>query len=83
MFLDPMSTLLDWNEPHKIILGVARVLIYLHKHAPIQIIHGNAKPSNILLDVSLDPKLADFWFARCLANNENDSVNAKIILQTS
>ncbi|GJR26770.1 kinase-like domain-containing protein [Tanacetum coccineum] len=35
------------------------------------------------MDESLDPKLAYFGFARCLANNENDSANADLILQAS
>ncbi|KAL8231860.1 hypothetical protein R6Q57_001638 [Mikania cordata] len=30
---------LDWNKRYKIILGVARVLVYLHNHALIRIIH--------------------------------------------
>ncbi|GKB90606.1 kinase RLK-Pelle-CrRLK1L-1 family protein, partial [Tanacetum coccineum] len=83
LIFDPMSNLLDWNERYKVIVGVARVLVYLHKHAPIQIIHGNVKPGNILLDESLDPKLAYIGFARYLAGNRTDSVNADLILQTS
>ncbi|KAL8242780.1 hypothetical protein R6Q59_013082 [Mikania micrantha] len=66
---DPYSTILGWNEQYKIILGVARVLLYLHKHSPYRIIHGDVRPENILLDESLEPKLSDFRFARCLIND--------------
>ncbi|KAJ0698006.1 putative protein kinase RLK-Pelle-DLSV family [Helianthus annuus] len=57
LMFDPTCNLLDWNKRCKIILGVARVLAYLHNHAPIRIIHRDVKPANILLDESSDPKL--------------------------
>ncbi|KAK1414174.1 hypothetical protein QVD17_29915 [Tagetes erecta] len=45
---DPlMRTLLDWNKRHKIILGVANALLYVHKYSPIQIIHADVRPENI------------------------------------
>ncbi|KAI3788907.1 hypothetical protein L2E82_01688 [Cichorium intybus] len=46
MLFDPECTLLDWNKRNKILLGVARALLYLHQH---DIIHGNVTPGNILL----------------------------------
>ncbi|GJR01534.1 kinase RLK-Pelle-CrRLK1L-1 family protein [Tanacetum coccineum] len=61
-----MYPVLDWNKRFKIILGVARVLVYLHKHAPLEIIHCNVQPGNILLDTSLNPKLWDFRWARTI-----------------
>ncbi|GJR01531.1 serine-threonine/tyrosine-protein kinase catalytic domain-containing protein [Tanacetum coccineum] len=60
------GTFLDWNKRYKIILGVARVLVYLHKHAPLEIIHCNVEPINVLLDRSLNPKLSDFRWARAI-----------------
>ncbi|KAD2393983.1 hypothetical protein E3N88_40960 [Mikania micrantha] len=66
---DPSSIVLGWNERYKIILGVARVLLYLHKNSPHQIIHGDVRPENILLDENFEPKLSDFRFARCSINN--------------
>lgn len=73
LFVDPKSTLLDWNNRYKIILGVARVLLYLHKHAPIRIIHRDVNPGNILLDESFDPKLSDFGLATPI--NETDCIH--------
>ncbi|KAJ0744903.1 putative protein kinase RLK-Pelle-DLSV family [Helianthus annuus] len=68
LMFDPTCNLLDWNKRCKIILGVARVLAYLHNHAPIRIIHRDVKPANILLDEIFDPKLS--CFGTTLATNE-------------
>nr|GFA82155.1 hypothetical protein [Tanacetum cinerariifolium] len=64
--------LLGWDERHKILLGVARVVVYLHKHAPNRIIHCNVKPSNILLDERMNPKLLNFRIARSYSKKEDD-----------
>ncbi|KAL9996884.1 putative protein kinase RLK-Pelle-DLSV family [Helianthus debilis subsp. tardiflorus] len=82
LIYDPNCDVLGWNERYKILLGVARVLLYLHKNAPIRIIHGDVRPENILLDESLEPKLSDFRFARCLIN-ETDCVDTDVIHWTS
>ncbi|KAJ0488419.1 putative protein kinase RLK-Pelle-CrRLK1L-1 family [Helianthus annuus] len=82
LIYDPNCDVLGWNERYKILLGVARVLLYLHKDAPIRIIHGDVRPENILLDESLEPKLSDFRFARCLIN-ETDCVDTDVIHWTS
>ncbi|CAH1426267.1 unnamed protein product [Lactuca virosa] len=76
---DHECTLLDWNKRNKIILGVARALLYLHQHGPFRIIHCGVNPENILLDESLDPKLSSFGFARCLAISEADCIKEKSV----
>lgn len=51
-------------EQHKcpiILIGIARSMMLLHKH---KIIHGDLKPSNILLDKNYLPKLTDFQDSR-------------------
>ncbi|PWA59759.1 serine-threonine/tyrosine-protein kinase catalytic domain-containing protein [Artemisia annua] len=73
LIFDPMCTLLDWNKRYKIILGIARVLVYLHKQAPIRIIHRNIKLGNILLDESYCPKLSFFGISKLI--NETDCVH--------
>ncbi|KAK1414176.1 hypothetical protein QVD17_29917 [Tagetes erecta] len=74
---DPKCTHLDWNKRYKIIQGVARVLVYLHKHAPTRIIHGNVGRRGILLDDNFVPKLSDFRFATTI--NETDCIHANVI----
>ena len=65
---------IDWDERYKILLGVAEALVYLHKHAPIRVIHSNVNLHNIFLDENLVPKLSGFWFSRCFEVNEPDYV---------
>ncbi|KAM0003683.1 putative protein kinase RLK-Pelle-CrRLK1L-1 family [Helianthus debilis subsp. tardiflorus] len=80
LIFDPQCNLLDWNTRYKIILGVARVLVYLHHHAPIRIIHREVEPSNILLDESFDPKLSGFGLATAI--NKTDGIHVDQICGT-
>ncbi|KAD2393977.1 hypothetical protein E3N88_40954 [Mikania micrantha] len=72
LIFDPECTLLNWDTRYKIVLGVARALLYLHKDAPVQVIHSDVTPGKILLDESLDAKLSSFRNATCLSINEAD-----------
>ncbi|KAJ0744906.1 putative protein kinase RLK-Pelle-CrRLK1L-1 family [Helianthus annuus] len=80
LIFDPQCNLLDWNTRYKIILGVARVLVYLHNHAPIRIVHRDVEPSNILLDESFDPKLSGFGLATAI--NKTDGIHVDQICGT-
>ncbi|CAM6029918.1 unnamed protein product [Sphagnum balticum] len=51
--------ILSWSKRFDIICGVARGLCHLHGLKP-QIIHGDIKPKNILLDHTFQAKIADF-----------------------
>ncbi|ESW15334.1 hypothetical protein PHAVU_007G064200 [Phaseolus vulgaris] len=53
----------SWNNRFSIILDIAKGIHYLHSLDP-PVIHGDIKPSNILLDNSFSAKLADFGLAR-------------------
>ncbi|TVU23596.1 hypothetical protein EJB05_25970, partial [Eragrostis curvula] len=55
---------LDWPARSRIIKGIAEGLLYLHKHCGLHVIHGDLKPSNILLNSNMQPKISDFGFAR-------------------
>ncbi|MDV3166623.1 MAG: protein kinase, partial ['Waltheria sp.' little leaf phytoplasma] len=55
---------LSWPIRQKIALGVARGLEYLHHGAQPAIIQRDIKASNILLDDTFEPKLADFGLAK-------------------
>ncbi|KAL8242797.1 hypothetical protein R6Q59_013099 [Mikania micrantha] len=50
------NILLNWDKRYKIILGVARALLYLHKDAPVRVIHSDVNSGNIFLDESLNAK---------------------------
>jgi len=58
------SLYLDWPACSQIIKGVSEGLLYLHKHCGLHVIHGDLKPSNILLDSNMHPKISDFGLAR-------------------
>ncbi|TVT96783.1 hypothetical protein EJB05_57994, partial [Eragrostis curvula] len=53
--------LLGW---YKIIMGIGSALRYLHLEWDQCIVHGDIKPSNIMLDSSYNTKLGDFGLAR-------------------
>ncbi|KAJ1686637.1 hypothetical protein LUZ63_018027 [Rhynchospora breviuscula] len=57
------SDSLSWLERFDIILGVAKGLAHLHRHG---IVHYNIKSTNVLLDGSGEPKLADYGLAKLL-----------------
>ncbi|CAN6275117.1 unnamed protein product [Urochloa humidicola] len=56
--------LLIWHERYKIILGAGSALRYLHREWEQCVVHGDIKPSNIMLDYSYNSKLVDFGLAR-------------------
>ncbi|XBI14573.1 hypothetical protein VPH35_057144 [Triticum aestivum] len=58
------SRLLTWSERFEIIRGLGSALRYLHTECDQCVLHGDIKPSNILLDSSRGTKLADFGLAR-------------------
>ncbi|KAL5205264.1 hypothetical protein ABZP36_033473 [Zizania latifolia] len=63
----PGQTPLSWSTRLKIAKGAARGLAYLHECNPRRFVHGEVKPSNILLDADFTPLVADFGLARLLA----------------
>ncbi|KAH7537676.1 hypothetical protein FEM48_Zijuj03G0118100 [Ziziphus jujuba var. spinosa] len=66
---------LSWNERFNIILGTAKSLAYLHQH---NITHYNIKSSNVLIDSSGEPKVADFGLARLLPMLDRYVLSSKI-----
>ncbi|RDX78088.1 Receptor-like serine/threonine-protein kinase, partial [Mucuna pruriens] len=65
--------LTPWKNRFSVILDVARAVHYLHSLDP-PVVHGDVKPSNILLDNSFSAKLADFGLARFKTDSNNNEL---------
>jgi serine/threonine protein kinase len=60
-------TPLSWSVRLKIMKGTAKGLVYLHEFSPKKYVHGDLKPSNILLGQNMEPQISGFGLGR-LAN---------------
>ncbi|XP_060196261.1 cysteine-rich receptor-like protein kinase 2 isoform X2 [Lycium barbarum] len=62
---------LNWEKRLEIIIGTTEGLVYLHENTKTRIIHRDIKASNILLDVRLRAKIADFGLARSFQEDKS------------
>ncbi|CAL0303559.1 unnamed protein product [Lupinus luteus] len=70
------SELMDWKKRFNIALDIARGVQYLHTCDP-PVIHGDIKPSNILLDAEFSAKIGDFGLARLKSEPNYDGEEKK------
>ncbi|KAL7243432.1 hypothetical protein ACSBR1_015762 [Camellia fascicularis] len=68
---------LDWPTRPRICIGIARGLAFLHEESRLKIVHRDIKPTNILLDMGLNPKISDFGLAK-LDEDENTHISTRI-----
>ncbi|KAK3424557.1 hypothetical protein EUGRSUZ_F01343, partial [Eucalyptus grandis] len=68
---------LDWWTRHKICVGIARGLAYLHEESRLKIVHRDIKATNVLLDKDLNSKISDFGLAK-LDEEDNTHISTKI-----
>ncbi|XP_021767019.1 U-box domain-containing protein 33-like [Chenopodium quinoa] len=61
---------LPWQTRIQIATDLCVVLIFLHSSRPTSIIHGDIKPSNILLDENFVCKLSDFGICCVISHRE-------------
>ncbi|KAI3696447.1 hypothetical protein L1987_79463 [Smallanthus sonchifolius] len=64
---------LTWSTRLKITKGTARGLAYLHECSPRKFVHGDIKPSNILLDNEHQPYISDFGLNRLIDITGNNT----------
>ena len=61
---------LRWSSLFQIIEGVAQGMHCLHEQG---IVHLDLKPSNVLLDSDMNPKIIDFGISQVLNDNKSDT----------
>ncbi|OVA09225.1 Protein kinase domain [Macleaya cordata] len=67
--------LTSWRFRHKIALGTARALSFLHHGCYPPIIHRDVKASSVYLDSELEPRLSDFGLAKIFGNGTEDEIS--------
>ncbi|GAB2300211.1 hypothetical protein Dimus_034249 [Dionaea muscipula] len=63
------GVLTTWRFRHKIALGTARALAFLHHGCSPPIIHRDVKSSSVYLDSELEPRLSDFGLAKIVGED--------------
>ncbi|CAH8357832.1 unnamed protein product [Eruca vesicaria subsp. sativa] len=73
---------LGWETRYDIALGAAKGLEYLHHGYERPVIHRDVKSSNILLDESFKPRIADFGLAKILQANNGGLDSTHVVAGT-
>ncbi|KAF3451339.1 hypothetical protein FNV43_RR07434 [Rhamnella rubrinervis] len=71
------NLILDWPTRHKICVGIARGLAFLHEESALKIVHRDIKATNVLLDGDLNAKISDFGLAK-LHEEEKTHISTRI-----
>ncbi|XP_077238107.1 leucine-rich repeat protein kinase family protein [Tasmannia lanceolata] len=67
--------LTTWTFRHKMALGTARALAFLHHGCSPPIIHRDVKASSVYLGPALEPRLSDFGLAKIFGSDMEDELS--------
>ncbi|KAI3673531.1 hypothetical protein L6452_39654 [Arctium lappa] len=71
---------LSWTARASIALDAARGIEYIHDHTKARYVHRDIKTSNILLDLGLKAKVADFGLTKFVERaNEDDCIATRVV----
>ncbi|XP_022641393.1 cysteine-rich receptor-like protein kinase 10 isoform X2 [Vigna radiata var. radiata] len=70
---------LDWSQRYKIIVGIARGILYIHEDSQLRIVHRDLKASNVLLDENMNPKISDFGMAKIFQADQTQVNTGRIV----
>ncbi|XP_030439705.1 leucine-rich repeat receptor-like serine/threonine/tyrosine-protein kinase SOBIR1 [Syzygium oleosum] len=73
------QTELDWLTRHRIALGVAAGLEYLHMNHTPRIIHRDLKPANVLLDDDMEARISDFGLAKAMPDSDTHVTSSNVV----
>ncbi|KAL2482789.1 putative LRR receptor-like serine/threonine-protein kinase [Forsythia ovata] len=69
------GSIMTWRFRHKIALGTARALAFLHHGCSPPIIHKDVKASSVYLDLNFEPRLSDFGLAKIFGNELENEIS--------
>ncbi|XP_059458942.1 LRR receptor-like serine/threonine-protein kinase IOS1 isoform X3 [Corylus avellana] len=73
------ANILNWEDRLRIALDAAQGLEYLHHGCKPPIIHGDVKPTNILLTENLCAKLADCSLSKIFLSDDGTHVSTNVV----
>ncbi|CAN5969167.1 unnamed protein product [Sphagnum jensenii] len=69
--LHGQPTTLTWLRRHRIALGIAQGLAYLHHAFRVPIMHFKLTSTNVLLDTNFEPKISDYGLGKFLSRHSS------------
>ncbi|MFS7932352.1 putative protein kinase RLK-Pelle-DLSV family [Helianthus anomalus] len=78
-FIFGKRKLMDWSKCYTIIIGIGRVLLYLHQDSRLRIFYRDLKARNILLDKDMNPRISDFGLAKSLDGRDTKANTRRVM----